>query len=401
MNKYFPRWCLLFAAVLLFGMKEAISFASLGDHKATRETQALYYNLQVLRGKQFLFGHQDSLAYGFTWQNEPGRSDVKDVTGSFAGLQGWDVSRIELGADSNVDGVSFELIKNHIKQTYLRGGVSTISWHMTNPVSGSKHSDTKTQAVQAILPGGPKHAVYKQYLDAFVAFNNQLTAVGKDGITRVIPIIFRPLHEHNGEWFWWGKGNTTEQDFIQLWQFTIDYLRDVKQQHNLIIAFSPDRSRINLKRFEIDYLYAYPGDQYVDIVGLDNYWDLGHPENAAPATAQVQDFIASLEGLARVAKIKRKIPALTEAGSESIPDSMFWTNTLLKNVQASDDARQIVYAMMWRNATDGGYNKKHFYVPYKGHASAADFVKFKLSDLVLFEDELPSMYKIPRNMNSY
>ncbi|MES2675194.1 MAG: glycosyl hydrolase [Pseudomonadota bacterium] len=393
MNKYFSRLCGLFATVLLFAMAEVVQPILLSDHKATVETQALYHNLQMLQGKQLILGHQDSLAYGFTWNNEPGRSDVKDVTGSFAGLQGWDVSQIEIGASSNLDGVSFELMKNNIKQTYLRGGVNTISWHMTNPVSGGKYNDTKTQAVRAILPGGTEHAVYKQYLDAFVAFNGQLTVVGKDGVARVIPIIFRPLHEHNGEWFWWGKGNATEQDFIQLWQFTVHYLRDVKHQHNLIIAFSPDRSRIDLKRFEKDYLYAYPGDQYVDIVGLDNYWDLGHPENKASTANQQKDFVASLEGLAKVAKIKRKIPALTEAGSESVPDATFWTNRILKNLLASEDSRQVVYAMMWRNATEGGHNKKHFYVPYKGQASAADFVKFKLSDHVLFEDELPAMYK--------
>ncbi len=380
---------------LLLDAQEAAQPGSLSDHRATLETQALYHNLQMLQGKQFLFGHQDSLAYGFTWQNEPDRSDVKDVTGSFAGLQGWDVSRIELGADSNLDGVSFELMKNNIKRTYLRGGVNTISWHMTNPVSGGKYNDTKTQAVQAILPGGTKHAIYKQYLDAFVAFNSQLTVIGKDGVASVIPIIFRPLHEHNGEWFWWGEGNATEQDFIQLWQFTVNYLRDVKQQHNLIIAFSPDRSRINLNRFELDYLYAYPGDQYVDIVGLDNYWDLGHPENTASTARQQKDFVTGLEGLARVAKIKRKIPALTEAGAEGIPDAAFWTNSFLKNILVSEGSRQIVYAMMWRNATDGGHNKKHFYVPYKGQASAADFLKFKLNHAVVFEDELPPMYKKP------
>jgi mannan endo-1,4-beta-mannosidase len=49
--------------------------------------------------------------------------------------------------------------------------------------------------------------------------------------------------------------------------------------------------------------------------------------------------------------------------------------------------------MVWRNATDGGHNGRHFYTPYPGHPSAADFIKFKQSDYVLFEDELKDIYK--------
>jgi mannan endo-1,4-beta-mannosidase len=63
-----------------------------------------------------------------------------------------------------------------------------------------------------------------------------------------------------------------------LWQFTVHYLRDTKKLHNLIYVFSPDRSRWNLDDAPVDYLYAYPGDDYVDVLGIDNYRDVGSTE---------------------------------------------------------------------------------------------------------------------------
>jgi mannan endo-1,4-beta-mannosidase len=66
---------------------------------------------------------------------------------------------------------------------------------------------------------------------------------------------------------------------------------------------------------------------------------------------------------------------------------------LLSGMTASEKSRQMVYVMVWRNATSGGHNGYHFYAPYPGHPSADDFVKFKQSEFVLFEDEWVKGYK--------
>ncbi|MCK5105452.1 MAG: hypothetical protein KAR17_21660 [Cyclobacteriaceae bacterium] len=88
-----------------------IHFISFGqsapiDKKATKKTKALYANLQVISTQGVLFGHQDDLAYGIGWKEEKGRSDVKDVCGSYPALYGWDVSK--LGNTINIDSVNFE-----------------------------------------------------------------------------------------------------------------------------------------------------------------------------------------------------------------------------------------------------------------------------------------------------
>jgi mannan endo-1,4-beta-mannosidase len=364
----------------------------LSGSRVTPETQALYKNLGALQGKAFLFGHQDSLAYGYDWEKLPDMSDVKSSSASFPALYGWDLGRIELGEAANVDGVSFDWIRDSIKAGFSRGGVITISWHITNPVTGGLHNDNKTQAVHDIVPGGKLHKKFIESLDKLIAFNEQLKIKQADGKSVWIPVIFRPWHEHNGEWFWWGKGNTTEENYIKLFRFTVDYLRE-KNQQNLIIAYSPDRSRIDTTNFVRDYLWGYPGDNYVDILGLDDYWDLGHEANKTPVAEQLVIFSNSLEQLINIADAKNKLAALTEGGNESVSMKNFYTQHLLKGILANTKTRRIAYAMVWRNATKGGYNQKHFYVPYKGHPETADFIKFKESDAVLFEDELPKLYQ--------
>jgi mannan endo-1,4-beta-mannosidase len=371
--------------------QKSATSSGLSDAHATVETRALYTHLQNIKQRHTLFGQQDALAYGFNWNGDDGaaiaRADVKDVTGSFPAVVGWDLGGLELGKNKNIDGVNMEKMRAGIQGVYQRGGVNTISWHMRNPVSGGDHAD-KAPAVKDILPGGSKHELFKARLDALAVFNENIK-VGN----AYIPIIFRPWHEHNGEWFWWGKGNASEQDYIALWRFTINYLRNEKHIHNFIVATSPDRSRTDLKSFEQDYLYAYPGDEYVDIMGLDNYWDLGHPANQASATEQLANFTQSLSNLAVIANAHHKLAALTETGSESIPNPNFWTQILLKGMAANEQSRQMVYVMVWRNATNGGHNGHHFYAPYPGHLSADDFVKFKQSDFVLFEDEWSRSHK--------
>lgn len=364
------------------------------DPDATPKTQALLANLYRLRHDRLLFGHQNSLAYGVQWYGEAGRSDPKDVTGSHAAVFGWDIGELELRGTETLDGIYIEQLKQWIREAYKGGGVITISWHMTDPRSGAS-SWTKGDVVGRLIPGGDLHDKFKQYLNAFAKFNEDLKFGLDGGDEHYIPVIFRPWHEHTGDWFWWGEGNAREEDFIALWRFTVEYLRDEKQMHNLIYAYSPDRSRIDIENFGAGYLYGYPGDDYVDVFGLDNYWDLGHPANTAPEETQREHFKRSLQYLVELANKHNKLPAFTEGGQDTVRDPRFWTGRFLDGILANDTTRQIAYAMVWRNANKARERRDHFYASYPGHPSAADFVKFYKSRFVLFQDELPDMYEMP------
>ena len=371
-------------AFLIFTMCPILACGQLNDRKATKETQALYTNLNRIAEQGFLFGHQDTDAYGVGWRAQEGRSDVKDVTGSYPAVHGWDVGK-SLANPMNIDSVSFDKMLNWIKQNYERGGINTISWHVDNPVT-KKDSWDKTPAVKDILPGGKVHAELLNQLDLLAGFLNKC----KSGTTP-IPIIFRPWHEHNGDWFWWGKGNCTEEEYIKLWRFTVEYLRDKKQLHNLIYAWSPDRSRTNLNDFKTSYLYAYPGDNYVDILGLDNYMDVGAKWNERTIVEQQADFATSLKGVSTIAIEKNKVAALTETGLERIQNPEWFRMAILEPIKKSDI--KIAYMLVWRNA-----NKKHHYVPFKGHSAEKDFVLFYNDPRTFFESDIQNFYTLNKSL---
>lgn len=356
---------------------------ALVDPQATAETKALYANLMRLAPDHLLFGHQDDLAYGVTWKREPGRSDVKDVTGAYPAVYGWELGDLENGVAMNLDDVGFEEMQEWIREGYERGGVIAISWHMDNPVSGGSSWDT-TRAVHTILPGGIHHEKYKTWLDRFAAFADGLRTRPLLGVGSgtPIPVIFRPFHEHTGSWFWWGGRNVTPEEYVRLWRFTVEYLRDEKDLHHLLYAYSTD-----VFDSEEQYLRHYPGDAYVDLLGYDDYHALSRDETVEVMTRR-------LRMLVEMAEARGKIAALTETGAEGIEMPTWWTDRLLRAIEADPVARRTVYAMVWRNANQAD-NPGHHYAPYAGHSSAPDFVRFYQEPFVLFEDELPDLYRWP------
>lgn len=197
------------------------------DPKATPEAVKLYRNMLNLQHKGLMFGHQDALAYGTKWYGEEGRSDVKDVCGDYPAVFGWELGHLELGKPYSLDSVYFDKIRGYIKKVNKEGGINTISWHFTNLFTGGSAWDVSSnKTVASILPGGEKHELYKQYLDKLAVFMLSL----KTDQGTLIPILFRPFHEHTGSWFWWGKNLCTADDYKALWRFTVTYLRDKKKR---------------------------------------------------------------------------------------------------------------------------------------------------------------------------
>jgi len=431
---------------------------SLVDPDATDETRALYANLQSVAQDRILFGHQDDLAYGVHWDRRSDslarragdrRSDVRAVVGSYPAVYGWDVGTLggEPNSSTNIDGISYERMQEWMVEGYERGGVVTVSWHMDNPVSGGDSWDT-TPAVSKLLPDSSHHDVYRRYLDRFAAFVDELESGFWNwlGLGHDVPIIFRPYHEMNGGWFWWGGDNTSPEAFKQLWRFTVEYLRDEKDLHNLLYAYSPD---IFSSREE--YLRYYPGDAYVDVLGYDDYHTLpatfadtirtdtvavdtvtlaAADTTAAPSPNPGQTVLTDTVTLAapearravrrttvdsvripedtirargartladqfrtvvKLAEERDKVAAFTETGYEGIADSTWWTDRLLPVLKADSTIRGLAYMLVWRNENERK-GSGHYFAPYSGHPSAGDFVRFYEDPVILFEDDLPDLY---------
>ena len=345
------------------------SQGSSADPQATVETKNLLSGLKSLTDKGIMFGHQDDLAYGIGWVYPEGESDVKRVCSDYPAVYGMDLGHIEKLSVTNLDTVPFENMKLFVREIYSRGGVITFSWHADNPLTGGNAWDiTSDRVVASVLPGGENHEKYKQWLDNIAIFFASLT----DERGKAIPVIFRPYHEHTGSWFWWGQKLCTTQEYIALWQFTVDYLCRTKEIHNVLFAYSSSGDIANKEQ----YLERYPGDKYIDLIGFD-YYQMRDAGN--------QSFIDAVSGklkvLTTVAEEHHKVAALTEAGYESIPDSTWWTGVLW---QAIKDYR-ISYVLVWRNAHN---IPGHFYAPYPGQGSEADFIKFYNLPRTLFQKDL-------------
>ena len=375
MKFYIPHilWVsLLLWVVSCYGQLPEKKHHSLSDKNATPETVNLYQNLILLQEKGFLFGHQDDLAYGVKWRYEDGRSDIKDVTGDYPALYGWDLGGIEHQKSNNIDGVPFKKMKNWIKEIYDRGGVSTISWHMDNPLTMKNSWDTTPGSLRSILPNGEKHQLYLSWLDEAAQFLGNLK--GSDG--KKIPILYRPFHELTGNWFWWCKNNATPEEFKEIWRFTIHYLRETKKLNNLIIVYNT----ADFKSKE-EFLEYYPGDDVVDVLSFDKY-QYTNPVTDSSFITEVQN---QLKIMNEVAVEHQKPMAIAETGYEQIPYENWWTKTLTEAI----GNYKISFVLLWRNHGWQEQEKKmHYYAPYKGQLSEKDFIEFYNSPKTFFQKDI-------------
>ena len=351
---------------------------SLIDKKATKETQALFFNLKRLSKTNILFGHQHATEYGHGWYGDPDRSDVKSVTGSHPAVIGVDFSGLSGLPDSSIE-KNKKALQKTIVETYERGGITTVSWHMSNPVSpgGFYWKDSVSlPAVKYILPGKPDHLKYKAMLSTVASLAQSVK--GKNGT--LAPMIFRPFHEFDGDWFWWGSSHCSPEELKTLWRFTVTYLRDSLSVHNFIYAFSPD-CRFNS---EDEFLERYPGNDWVDMVGIDDYADFGRD-----GRYNVEAGVRKLRIVSDYAQKAGKLAAFTETGLESIPNANWWTSVLLPALKTK--GLQLSYVLVWRNDVR---SPTHYYAPFPGQTSAPDFIQFYKDPFTLFEKDLQAIYSL-------
>lgn len=316
-----------------------------------------------------MFGHQDDPAYGIGWKYEDGRSDVKEVAGDYPAVVGWDLGHLELGSSVNLDSVPFNKMREYAQHIYAQGGLNTFSWHLNNPLDPTKTSwDHVDFTIQRLFSDPQALKRYDSWLNNLAGFMTSLK--GPKG--ELIPVVFRPLHEHTGSWFWWGRDHVSPEDYKKMWRYTVDYLRE-KGANNLLIAYSTDRF---ISRE--DYMERYPGNEYVDIVGFDVYHrpQLDSTDtNPAPDSAFIADARRMVETVREIGQERKKVWVLSETGLEMVKIPNWWTKTLLPVVQDAG----LAYVLVWRNG-----RPDHYYAPYPGQKSAGDFKAFHDLENVFF-----------------
>lgn len=361
--------CMLFESQVISHKKGLI------DRQATRETRYLYENLKRISPDKLLFGMHDATGYGVGWSGDDQRSDLMDVCGSLPALFSWDMYTIFKGQSRD-----WRSFRNRILAAHNQGGITSICWHQYDPVQTEFYSQSiKYQPITQMLPGRQYHEYYKTKLKKIALFVKTLRGTNGESV----PIIFRPYHEQNGNWFWWGRGYRSEQEFVDFWRFTVSFLRDTLGVHNFIYAFSPDGNQYEQKK---DYLVDYPGDEYVDILGMDFYFGNGN-------TAEIERFKQRVVHVVEHAEARNKLAAITEVGdrkgwnTSQLLIKKFFTNCLLNPLKNDRVARRVAYAAVWRNE-----DEKHHFAPYPGHPSVPDFIEFFQDPFTIFLNDLDNMF---------
>ena len=353
------------------------------DKNASTETVALFYNLRNLGKTKIIIGQQD--AFNSFYQNS-GSSDIKKTTGNDPSILGSDFMFItdKDNPNNNWYVQQENKIIQDTKDAYAKGMINTFCWHLREPYneksfySADMTSEQRTDAFKSLLPGGKFNDWYKKKLEKVASVVSNL----KDTNGKQIPIIFRPFHEFDGNWFWWGASYCTPEEYISAYRFTVEYLRDTKNVHNILYAFSPDNSYGSAN----SYFSRYPGDQYVDILGMDNYGDFDNKGSSGANAAN-----AKLKYLSDAAITKNKIAALTETGyrvTSTTPAIPNWFSTYLFDAINNNNV-QIAYVMFWTNTSSG------YYVPTPGTSNVADFQSFALKNKIVMQHQLKNLYKFP------
>jgi len=193
----------------------------------------------------------------------------------------------------------------------------------------------------------------------------------------LVPILFRPFHEHTGGWFWWGNRTTKDETYKALFRYTVSYLQQKRNVHNLLYVYNTGTEFSN----EQDYLKRYPGDDVVDMFSFDTYQG-GNAEVDNSYTKSLDMHLGILE---KLANDRNKIATIGETGYSKIPYALWFTKSLLPALEK----HKFSYVLFWRNAGfKSKENSSEFYVPYKGHSSEEDFVNFYKLPNTLFQSDL-------------
>lgn len=373
------------------------------DPDADDSAKALYAYLQGLtESDQVLFGHQNDVSRSVGTKDALG--DVHDVTGSVSGIFGIDSLALFGSEAGGTDAKSaLENSINYSKKAAENGAIVTLSAHMPNFTSAkikdngdgtydffdcnfNESKDLSGDSLKKILPGGEKNKVFTAYLDTIATYANKLQESN-------IPVIFRPLHENTGGWFWWGTGNTAES-YKSLYAYTREYLES-KGVHNMLYVYSPNGPM----ETEEEYMSRYPGDAYVDILAFDYYNDF----NTYPAEADTSFFDhldQTCQVVSSIAKKHDKLAAISETGVRVMKENGSDNEGLLVKNNPVSEAKtgknwyeevnniakknDMPYYMVWANFSD-----TNFYVPYKysdtmGQEMINDFISYYNNDDSVF-----------------
>lgn len=236
--------------------------ASPSDSNASNATKT-FYNYLLNSPTNIMLGCSEQ----FTSKNvETGiYSDINSICGDYPALLNYEIYTSQ-SASANKSKMLTSLQK-HLDS----GGFIGLHDHPGNPVTstlfdtgytgaGTGYADRSGSPLASIKSGGGKNGDYLSYLDEVAAIISAING----------PVLYRPFHEINGNWFWW-NGSDRRSDMLLVWQQTVDYLRNTKGLHNILFVLSFDANGESSNYGGQALSTWWPGTQYVDVISLDYY----------------------------------------------------------------------------------------------------------------------------------
>lgn len=174
--------------------------------------------------------------------------------------------------------IDYPALVNLYSNWQAAGGICELGMLPDNPWTGGSIWDRSvTDISQLTTPGAPGYASWRAQLDFYADVLSDMQDAG-------VTILFRPLMEMNGDWFWYGyvNGQNNQQEYIDLYRDIYDYFTNVKQLNNLIWLYAPSMAYPSIAPVD----FYYPGNDVIDITGLSVYEN----DLALPA-AQYQSMV--------------------------------------------------------------------------------------------------------------
>lgn len=257
---------------------------------ASDNAKRLYAFLRENYGKKIITGQQ---VYGLVSKE---METLKATTGKLPLLGGFDF--IENSHNLTYHDAPSDFVGNAIKW-HNAGGITTFCWHWTapcdtfeddaeNPVNGSFYTKHSKFDIAKTLDN-PDSEAYRLLIKDIDLISDKIKLLADNGV----PILWRPLHEASGAWFWWGARGADA--CVKLWKLIYDRMTNVHKLNNLIWVWNGQ---------DVNW---YPGDEYCDIIGEDIY------PGKQQDTPQYERFMQAYNTTQ-----SRKIIALSENGC--IPD---------------------------------------------------------------------------------
>lgn len=221
---------------------------------------------------------------------------------------------------------SDDMIDEAIEWSKESGGLCAFTWHwnvpkdIDNPEGGYAfytNEITNFSQVNAVTPGTKEYETIIHDIDLIAT---KIQRMESEGVT----ILFRPLHEASGAWFWWGlqgRDSATNEVFQKLWYMIYDRLENYHKLTNIIWVWNGQNphTAIHPNAFDIEGIDRYYDQEDISAEALSTYYEKCYGELAG-----YDKYCAELAGMDSTGKMM----ALTECGYIPDPDGIKAANTM-------------------------------------------------------------------------